>query len=143
MQQTLAMPLSIWQTISREDFCRNIHQLQKITNVFSLPRKYSDKDWPPRITEDNMHLLLLDAERYFAYDIAFLAACEEGAKHVSAATAECTRDPDSIRIRVASNEGVREKVRKGLEGIVAQLIECAAGSMSRRVDDLARVSDQI
>jgi hypothetical protein len=72
----------------------------------------------------------LETESQLADDFAFIAAARTGAKGVTAACVEETREPPGLMIRIAANEGVSMETREALVQICKCLMSCARTGQS-------------
>ena len=120
---TAAQGKSIWDTVCRAEFDRDVVSLKRQNDVPGTAHIYELND---NSTASGPFSLAI--ERQVADDIAFIAAFREGVTSVTAATLELKEE--GLRIVLAANEGVEDIVKEVLEKILRALEDCARLSNS-------------
>jgi hypothetical protein len=113
---------SIWDRVGREMFESHVDSLERTRYV---PDSWvlSEADWPKQRDED---VLPFSVENQLSDDIAFIAACEYGVTHVTAASVERARnDSCGLVIRLAGNEGICDRAKDAIKRILSSLEQCA------------------
>lgn len=122
---------SIWRGLDRNQFRTNIVTLQRASNQVPCdPKVHTRKEWRnPRIRhDDSSYVLPFEVEQRLADDFAFIAAAEEDVKAVSAVALEESLDPAGLKITLAANETVPERVPDTFKVIFDLLGRCAKRS---------------
>lgn len=134
MSETAQLPVktafgkqSIWFGLGENQFRTHVVALEDKSNeVPEDPKDHSLQDWE-RIHDRPGHCLPLIIEQRIADDVAFIAAAEEGALAVAAASLEELVNGEGLRLRLAMNAGVPMKTRKVLRSIFDTLATRATG----------------
>jgi hypothetical protein len=112
---------SVWSGVALPDFLKRVKFLET--------RNWTSKPSLLHVDESNdrnsHYLLPPETELRLADDIAFIAACQPGPNHVSAATIEAIEGQDVIRICLAANEGVEKKVEEEIRKVLDLAERCA------------------
>ncbi|OJD30403.1 uncharacterized protein BKCO1_6100052 [Diplodia corticola] len=112
---------SIWTSVMRRDFERNIDDLDD-KHVVLEPRDYTGRDFSHE--KDAIAALPLDLERKLADDFAYISAYDVGVNDITAATIECSLDSPGITVRLAANEGVEDCVQNSIKEVLQILKGC-------------------
>lgn len=113
---------SIWDRVGRETFESHVDAFQR-TKYVPDPHVLSEGDWPKPRDQD---VLPFSVEKQLADDIAFIAACEYGVAHVTAAAVQPSKkEPCGLVVRLAANEGICDRVKYAMEELLSSLEQCA------------------
>ena len=126
--QTAPIGRSIWHTVTQDTFVTNVHKLLVASGTIpDDPKTYPEESWrPPQVAGRRLNYVLpFGAEHQLADDLAFLAAAQEGADAVSAATICKDVGGHGYTVRLAANDGVPVAVASALREILSKLQERA------------------
>ena len=127
LPDTVTTGESVWDTVGRAEFEKNVAGLMRENDLPGTNQIYTLEDLPSGKCRSGSAILQLDVERELADDFAFIAACEEGANTVTAATIEVTSD--FLRVVLAANEGVQTQVVSAMRSLLRKLETCAGRSV--------------
>lgn len=125
---TASNDASVWKIVRRAEFEKNVSGLRRENDVPAMSHIYPLDDFAPRKSHQDYALLTLDIEKELADDVAFIAACEEGAYTVTACTIEASSD--NLRFILAANEGIQPHVEDVVKSILSTLERCAQRSIA-------------
>lgn len=125
--QTAPEGRSIWHTVKQDTFLNNVHNLLLASDTVAGGSKtYQEEQWRPHgAHRELVHVLPFGVEHQFADDLAFLAAAQEGADGVSAATISEGLGGHGCTIKLAANKGIPAAVVSGFHTILGKLQERA------------------
>ena len=116
---------SVWDGIGRKTFEKRVDALHQTR---FLPQSWvlSEQDWPEKRSTDVFPFAI---EKQLCDDLAFIAACEYGVRYVTVATLEPVNGgAGGLILRLAANEGIRDKVKDAVGKILRVLERCAQKS---------------
>lgn len=126
--QTAPSGRSIWHTVKQDTFVTNVHKLLLASDTIAGdPKTYQEESWrPPQAADKTLNYILpFEVEHQLSDDLAFLAAAQEGADAVSAATISEDIGGHGCMINLAANEGVPKAVVSSMREILDKLQERA------------------
>lgn len=126
--QTAPKGQSIWHTVKQDTFVNNVHNLLLASNAIAGdPKTYQEETWrQPQLAGQALNYILpFRVEHQFADDLAFLAAAQEGAGGVSAATISEDIGGHGCTVKLTANEGVPAAVASAFREMLSKLQKCA------------------
>lgn len=133
-----------WGGVSRKVLAENITLLGLLNRE---PEKPMENPLPPHLlteTESTSRQLSIERERDLVDSLAFLSAWSDDPEKVMAVCVEENQDSEGLTIRMASNRGNLEPVKKGFT-IIASILERAAakGKSDKDKNSSALVEEMI
>lgn len=115
---------SIWKGLGEKTFRNTIANLKFASkDLPSDSRVYAVDEWERQhhLDDTSQRRLSLKDEQRLADDLAYIAACREGAEAVSAVAMEEQLYPPSLTFRLAANGQVPEQVPRELNAFLSVL----------------------
>lgn len=118
--------MSIWKDISRIEFEDDIEALHRLApsqwRYFEMQSSKAKR----HVTAHQTGGLPVNTERQVVTDFAFLAAWDATPDCVAAATITQRSHPNSVRVTLASNEGIASHVQGAFRKLLHNLERCAS-----------------